>query len=343
MPEIILPGTYVSVRDEGLISAGGVISGNIGVVGTAASGTVNKVEILGSLTEAGEVFGAKKSGLNLLDTLELIYGNGGRTVYAIRANSDTPEDYKAALAPLEKEIVNIVLLAGQDSSQVEMVAALQGHIASTSQIKRERIGLIGCATADDVETIAAHPLNSERVIFAGPGIKIGGVDYSGAYTAAALAGLLSSLPVQASPTNKTLNVQGLTEEFTSSELEKLVMSRVLAVEKRKGYRVVKGITTATNSAWHQITTRRIIDYATYGVRSCCDPYIGKLNNDRVRSAMKATIDSFLTGMAADEALVSYELEVGATRAQEIAGECIVTMTLRPTFSIDFIKVTMYLG
>jgi len=86
-----------------------------------------------------------------------------------------------------------------------------------------------------------------------------------------------------------------------------------------------------------------VDYAMYGVRSACNPYIGKLNNDRVRGAMKATIDGFLTRMVQDEALTAYQLEVSATRAQEIAGECMVTMTLQPTFSIDFIMVTMYLG
>ena len=146
-----------------------------------------------------------------------------------------------------------------------------------------------------------------------------------------------------SPTNKTLAISGLSCTFTTSQLEKLVQSRVLAVERREGHRVVKGITTATNSAWHQITTRRIVDYALYGVRSSCNPYVGKLNNDRVRSAMKATLDGFLTRMVQDEALVGYQLEVSATRAQEISGECMVTMTIQPTFSIDFIKVTMYLG
>ena len=86
-----------------------------------------------------------------------------------------------------------------------------------------------------------------------------------------------------------------------------------------------------------------MDYAIYGVRSACNPYIGKLNNERVRGAMKATLDAFLTRMVEDEALVSYELEVSATRAQEIEGVCAVTMTIRPTFSIDFVRVTMYLG
>jgi hypothetical protein len=78
------------------------------------------------------------------------------------------------------------------------------------------------------------------------------------------------------------------------------------------------------------------------VRLGSNPYIGKLNNARVRAALKATLDGFLSQMVLDEMLVSYELEVSATRAQEIRGICIVTMTLRPTFSIDFIRVTMNL-
>jgi hypothetical protein len=47
-------------------------------------------------------------------------------------------------------------------------------------------------------------------------------------------------------------------------------------------------------------------------------------------------------MVEDEALTGFDLEVSATRAQEIAGEVAVVMTLRPTFSIDFIRVIMNL-
>ncbi|MBK8021882.1 MAG: phage tail sheath subtilisin-like domain-containing protein [Chloroflexi bacterium] len=256
----------------------------------------------------------------------------------------TADDYSEALALLENELVNIVLLAGQSASNSQMVSALLGHVNTTAEIRRERIGIIGSNGTDDVNAISGHSLNSDRLIFAAPGIQAAPqVKLPGAYTAAAIAGLISSLPVQSSPTNKPLNIPGLSKEFSSSQLEKLVMQRVLAVEKRDGFRVVKGITTSTNTAWHQITTRRIVDYAVYGVRSACNPYIGKLNNDRVRAALKATIDAFLTRMVDAEALISYELEVTATRAQQIAGECIVTMTIRPTFSIDFIVVTMYLG
>ena len=465
MPEIILPGTYITVRDEGLITAGRVATGIIGIVGTAAKGPINKVQILGNFTEAREMFGdmddipTNGSGeLTLVRAIQQIYNNGGRAVYAVRsgitagagaakaasitlknaANADllkleargegswgnqievkvalpdgaaansTDRNYEivegarkeryggddlagvaarinssstlvtatvvaagnpaagtftlaggtngvgtapaaqaahyaTSLALLENDIINIVLLAGQPDSAAAMTLALQGHINTTAENKRERIAIVGCNGTTDENTIAAHSLASDRIVFVAPGMRVGAETMSGAYTAAAVAGLISALPVQASPTNKTLAIAGLNAEYTASKLEKLIQNRVLTVEKREGYRIVKGITTATNTAWHQITTRRIVDYAIYGVRSACNPYIGKLNNERVRGAMKATLDAFLTRMVEDEALVSYELEVSATRAQEIEGVCAVTMTIRPTFSIDFVRVTMYLG
>ncbi len=464
MPEVILPGTYISVRDEGLITAGRIATGYVGIVGTASRGPVGSVVTLGSFSEARATFGeadAWRGGagneLTLIRALELVFNNGASTVLAVRAaqgaapasftgvkgstkvltlTAKTPgtwahevnvqvrdagegatgkvvevshgavresfaganagelaaaiakgsslvtaeaggtgkevpdsmdaamplaggadgeaagsSDYARGLEALENEVVNLVLLAGQDAAT--MAAILQAHLNRTKQMRRERIGFIGSSADAGADAIAAHTVADDRMVFVGPGIRVRvtdpatrqdrEVDLPGAYTAAAVAGLVASLPVQTSPTNKPLAVSGLAAVFNQPKLEKLVQNRVLAVEKREGFRIVKGITTATNPAWHQITTRRIVDFAMYGVRSACNPYIGKLNNTRVRSAMKATIDGFLTRMVQDEALVGYELEVSATRAQEIAGEAIVTMTLQPTFSIDFIMVTMYLS
>jgi hypothetical protein len=480
MAEEILPGTYISVRDEGLITAGRIATGIVGIVGTAARGPVEEVVQLGTFTEARAVFGepdpwqgGKAGELTLMRALELLFNNGASSVYAVRAaaarpssgtdlspktsklvlkagstnvmtltartpgtwgdeigvkvsipdptdtktrridvtygtgretytgtgagalvdaieqgsglvratlqgtaaslpdaatDSDadpaplaggangqaaTAKDYERALEPLENEIVNLVVLAGLDAGAGG--TALQGHLARTAGMRRERIGIIGSNGTDNVDTIAAAApaMDTGRIVYVGPGIRVKVTDpetrivrevtLPGAYTAAAVAGVVSSLPVQASPTNKTVNVPGLAAVFNQPKLEKLVQNRVLAVERREGFRIVQGITTSANPAWKQITTRRIVDYAMYGVRSACNPYIGKLNNVRVRAAMKATLDGFLTRMVQDEALVGYQLEVGATRAQEIAGEAIVTMTLQPTFSIDYIKVTMYLG
>jgi len=157
-----------------------------------------------------------------------------------------------------------------------------------------------------------------------------------------VAGLLSSLPAHVSPTNKPLSAEDLQVYFTNAELEQLIEARVLAVERHNGFRILKGITTTTGSAFSQITTRRIVDFAKFGVRSASDPFIGLLNNERVRTALKTSINSFLTQMVKDEMLVAYDLSVSATRDEQIRGIASVVMTLQPVFSIDFIKVTMFL-
>ena len=364
MPNEILPGIYITVRDEGLIAAGGVSTGNIGVVGTADNKNPGELKFgevfsLSNFTAAKEAFGSETgpSNSSLLKSLELIFANGGSTVYAVPVKEETPDKYAEGLAKLENEFVNIVLLAGQDISKTEMVEKLSAHLKITAETKHERIGIIGCGESADAKTIANAAKevvdDTGRIIYVAPGISLKRRDpatgtesqetLSGAYTAAAVAGLLASLPVQSSPTNKTLNISGLATQFNQAQLEALVKENVLAIEYREGFRVVKGVTTSSNAAWSQITTRRIVDYALYGVRSACLPYIGKLNNARVRSAMKATLDGFLRRMVESESLVGYTLDVNATREQEIGGKAIVNMTMQPTFSIDYIMVTMTLG
>jgi hypothetical protein len=78
------------------------------------------------------------------------------------------------------------------------------------------------------------------------------------------------------------------------------------------------------------------------VRSAASPYIGKLNNERVRGAMRTTINAFLDDMVQQEMLTGYDLAVSATRDDERRGIARVTMTLRPTFSIDYIRVVINL-
>ncbi|HEX9440104.1 MAG TPA: phage tail sheath C-terminal domain-containing protein, partial [Roseiflexaceae bacterium] len=84
------------------------------------------------------------------------------------------------------------------------------------------------------------------------------------------------------------------------------------------------------------------DFAKAGIRQASNAFIGKLNNQRVRKALQTAISGFLTSMVQDEALIGYTLDVTATRADEIAGRAIVNTVIQPTFSIDFVAVTMVL-
>lgn len=255
-------------------------------------------------------------------------------------------DYQSGLDALLNQEAHIMVAAGQDDS---FGGKLDLHCqkASTDEIKHDRIGVVGSKFTATVDDLQGHSLDSDRIIFVAPGMRStditgGEVTLPGAYTAAAVAGLLASLPAHHSPTNKPLPVDDLQTYYDLPQLEVLVESRVLAVEKRSGFRIVKGITTTTGSAFAQITTRRIVDYAKFGVRSAADPFIGLLNNERVRSALQASVNSFLAQMVKDEMLITYDLSVSATRDEQKQGIANVTMTLQPVFSIDFIKVTMFL-
>ena len=105
--------------------------------------------------------------------------------------------------------------------------------------------------------------------------------------------------------------------------------------------MVRGLTT-DSGPFRQITTRRITDFAKAGIRSVSNQFVGRLNNQRVRKALQGALDGFLTTMVIDEQLVTYTLAVTATRQDEIAGRAIVNAVLQPTFSIDFVAVTLVL-
>jgi hypothetical protein len=90
--EMILPGTYIDVRAEGLIGVGGISTGNVGVVGTATRGPLNELRVLASYAEALDTFGdydrwdpsATTPNLTLTRTLEQVFAGGASTVYAVR-------------------------------------------------------------------------------------------------------------------------------------------------------------------------------------------------------------------------------------------------------------------
>ncbi len=96
MSEMIVPGTYIDVRAEGLISAGGVATGVVAVVGTARSGPVGTPITLSGFSQARELFGLPdkysipedgSNPLTLVRSLQLAYANGASTVVAVRVAS----------------------------------------------------------------------------------------------------------------------------------------------------------------------------------------------------------------------------------------------------------------
>ena len=452
--EMILPGTYIDVRAEGLIGVGGISTGNIGIVGTANRGPLNTVQIIGSYTEALDIFGqydawtTTGTPLSLTRSLEQVFKGGGSTVYAVRVANGTPvprsfimadgadavlfaltatsggtwasgitatltgdelelayqgnkEVFQGATAKemldainqgsqlvaasglveanegavvvavlddvtgsndganatvtqlstglgvLATQAINIVVAAGFGTEQA--AGTMLAHLEATENDGLERIAVMGVTsdTVADVLNNDVQAVSNKRVVLVGPGLQANDsrtslqVDLPGSYSAALVAGRLSTLAPHISLTNKDVAADGLTTDYTRAQQKQLLQSRVMVLHRKFGIRALKGISTDTG-AFKQISVRRIVDFAKAGVRKGSNPYIGKLNNVRVRGALKATLDGFLASMVLDEMLTEYQLDVTATRAQEINGIALVTLTLKPTFSIDFVKVIMNL-
>lgn len=260
----------------------------------------------------------------------------------------TKTHYQAALENLVDQDVQIVVVVGMPFSSIK--SDVLGHVEKTENLGRERIAVIG-ADNSEVEKVLdnANEVADKRVILVAPGLRqtdaaTGAiVDLPPYYSAAVIAGKLSSLSPHISLTNKTLaGIESLSSAYNYGELKSLVLNRVLALQKKRGIRVVKGITT-DDEAFKQITLRRIVDYVKQGTRIGANQYIGKLNNKRVRDNLRTTLDSFLADLLTREFLTGYKLKVFADRPMEIRGEVQVVMDLNPTFSIDVIRVVMNLS
>lgn len=316
--------------------------GNLKETYTAADATDIAADVTADSTLVDATIAAGQDG-NLPDVMDAAVPLTG----ASNGESAGAPEYGAALATLDEEPINIVVLAGRRFSDAS--ATLLAHVENAENHGRERISLAG-ADADTPAIVLANAdaVSDDRLILVGPGIIASDLTSGAAarlpasYAAAAVAGLIAGLAVQVSPTNKTLAVSGLTTLYNDGQLKQLIGGRVLALQRKAGHRVVKGITT-DSGAFRQISVRRIVDYAKQGTRVGSLPYIGRLNNSRVRVAMQATLNGFLADMVLNEQLTEFTLTVSATREQEIAGVCLVTMLLKPTFSIDYIKVIMNLS
>ncbi len=351
LSELAIPGTYIRVSAEGLITAGAISTGNIGIVGSAATADEETHIFSDYATARGEVgaYDAYDEGAgtaNLTRGLELIYRNGGRTVFSRAvASGATQADYSAAFEELIKDDVNILVAPELDTNTA--LAALGSVLENAENAGKDVIAVVG-ADATEVAAILEQIPANDRIIFVGPGIQAFDaaaeepVDLPGTYAAAAVAGLISTLAPQTSPTNKVLaGVTRLSQRFSYAETVQLVNAGMLVLEQRRGVRVVRGLTT-DEGPFRQVTTRRITDFAKAGIRSVSDQFVGRLNNQRVRGALQGALDGFFTTMVLDEQLVSYTVEVTATRQDEIAGRAMVNAVIQPTFSIDFVAVTLVL-
>ena len=236
-------------------------------------------------------------------------------------------------------------LQGWSDPALDGVAVQQnllGHARGQAEDSKPRI-VIGSVRPEASGDVAAVLDHAEQV----RGRRFVLVTPSGAE--GAVAGLLGQLDFFRSPTFKTVASPGVPlVAYRESELGKLVGpdGNVCVVTRRRGRGVivVKGISTDGS----QISVTRVADRCVREVKTIADRFIGELNNDESRNALKQMIHARLAQLERDGALVpsvdgqspAFVVEVYASQTDAAGGIVRIDLAVRPVTSIDYVYATL---
>ncbi len=260
------------------------------------------------------------------------------------------KDYEEALSKLEsEEDVDIVAASVHNWNDSDLAkkahAAIEAHCSNMSMNCFNRIGFGQAPPADsfgsekeEVDFICQQTniLSSDRFVLVAPHGALG-----------AVVGLVGNLRYYESPTFKTLSgLSGLERKYSPSSLKKLLTSKILPLEVKKGRGIIveKGIATSGE----QISVQRVADRSVRGTKMIGDKFIGTLNNMTGRAALKEKITEFFIQMEKEGAIVpnadgsdpAYKVDVYATDDDIGKGIVRVDIAVRPVRAIDYIYGTI---
>lgn len=249
--------------------------------------------------------------------------------------------YAEALQRLRDEPdVDMVLAAVQDFADGDKLARIYGDVISHCQVMaadcKGRIGLgqapSGTSARDTVQL--AKTLMSDRFVLVAPPGVVG-----------AVAGMIGSLGYYESPTFKRVSGLGKAKAVGIDDQNTLVGGSVVTVSAEpKGVVVLRGLTTDGD----QINVRRVADHAVRGVKMLGDLFIGSLNTEVGRGALKQKLSEFLLQMEKEGALVpstdgadpAFKVNVYSSQMDFALGIVRVDIAVRPVRAIDYIYATI---
>lgn len=246
-------------------------------------------------------------------------------------------DYEAALEKLEGDTdVDIVLAC--EVTDPEIHSLIEAHCMNMSTDAKNRIGFGTVTSGESISDISnrTNVLASDRFVLVAPYGNLG-----------ALAGLISRLNYFESPTFKPLSgISKLEKNYTPSEQMEMLKAGIIPLEAQRGRGiiVVKGISTSKE----QISVTRIADHSVRGVKIIADMFIGTLNNESGRVALKGKITEFLMGMEREGSIVpstdgvepAFLIDVYSSETDFAQGIVRVDLAVRPVRAMDYIYATI---
>jgi hypothetical protein len=299
---------------------------------------------------AGEIVGAINLGSALVDATKGTSNGLPAAVTKTLSGGDQPSasNFTAAITRLELDPgIDMVAASIQDFGATNfnpdtVHAAIEAHCRTQSEAGANRIGFgsVRPADNDDPTEIVKKSgiLASERFVLVAPHGVLGSV-----------IGLIGNLSYFQSPTFKRLS--GVTElefDYPPADLNTLIEGGVLAVAKQRnrGIVVIKGIDTT--GATGQISVTRVADHAVRGVKSLADLFIGTLNTEDGRIALREKLIEFFLEMQREQAIVpstdgsepAFKVDVYSSQRDFALGIVRVDIAVRPVRAMDFINATI---
>lgn len=259
-------------------------------------------------------------------------------------------DFETGLSALEREAdVDIVLPSFQypppdsfttndfNDSQ-DIFAAVDAHCKLMSDAACNRIGFGGVSREESLtrSTERTNTIGSDRFVITAPYGVVG-----------AVAGMIGRMTYYYSPTFKPITgFTTLERDFSPTDLRTLLKANIVPLDakKGKGLIVIRGLTTDGD----QISVRRVADYAVRNVKNIAERFIGLLNTQDGRDALKQKVTEFLRQMEKDNAIVpstdgtdpAYKIDVYSSQRDFALGIVRLDIAVRPVRAIDFIYATI---
>ena len=346
------PGVYSSY-DASSILSGGNTGKTVGVAAIAAEGDADEVVLLHSYAEGIEAFGEDAAGTHgMAAILKLLFANGAGAVKAVAvAVEDDEADYESAFALLggEEDIAIVVC----DSADEDVHAALREAVEEASELRRERIAIVGGSDESVAEMIAhAQGVNSERVVLVGPDVTLDdGAEVSAVFAAAAVAGMIAGSGDVSVPINGAAlaGIKGVSARLDDNALDSLVRGGVTALECVGGIcSPIRGITTKTTSGgaadttWRELTTILIVDDVIPGIRNALRARFARSKNTaQTRGAIRSQVVLEMEDKLSREMIDSY----GDVSVTAMAGDptvCLVEFGFTVSHGLNRVYLTAHI-
>jgi hypothetical protein len=261
--------------------------------------------------------------------------------------SPSADAYRAAIDRLgDDPRIDLVLASIEptrsDNDVLQIHQALLAHAVRMADDGAPRIafGSVTAAEQGDLGRIKDHAasVRNRRFVLISPAGAEGFV-----------AGMIGRLAPQASPTFKGVPLPGRTPAaYRESELNRLLgpSLNVLVVQARaeRGVVVLRGIDTTGD----QIAVTRVADQAIRETKAIAEGFIGELNSEEARIALRQQLIATFTRLERAGALVPstdgkdppFVVDVYSTQLDFAQGIVRIDIAVRPTRAIDYVYATI---